>query len=397
MKSKLLYIAYYWEDEFSPLGIQSKRYVEGLCKFYNITVVYRTKEPTRSNVLISESNIKLLPFYTKDYSIWDRRIKKYLIALNDFFSIDDYIWSRKVQRVINFNEYRYLIIASNPFTIQTIGIANNKYIKYIPHLYDPLVDNTFAHLSRFGNFLRKKYEKKIITRANLIFVSNELHKSVLIKRYQLLNDSRIYIVPFCTDLKILDVKKVSQTYKQPLILIHTGNIYGDRKLDLLINTLIYLKDRDADIANRIQLHFYGNISYEEKVRVLNNELNDIVHFFPFIHQINLYRKIASVDGLLLINPGIEIDVFYPSKLCEYLTFEKIIVSISTPVSASNSDILESGNLLFYNDQIKNFADALMNLLNDKNYYANEIRSNFWVKFTPENTATLISNHLEKLK
>ena len=75
------------------------------------------------------------------------------------------------------------------------------------------------------------------------------------------------------------------------------------------------------------------------------------------------------------------------------TFNKIILGIIPEKSASKSDLINAGHLVFYkNDSIK-LANSISNMLNNKMYYQENININYWKRFLPSTVARQIKEIL----
>ena len=76
----------------------------------------------------------------------------------------------------------------------------------------------------------------------------------------------------------------------------------------------------------------------------------------------LHFFMGKADGLLLIDSLDCEGVFFPSKLCEYFSFQRIIFAI-TPKSGITSDLLtEAGHLFFSDGEEELLSDSLLNIL-----------------------------------
>lgn len=405
MKNRMLYVAYYYEDEISPLGIQSKRLINALKEIFDLTVVYRSKN---SSILDKSSclndGIRLLPVFSKDLSKWDKRFSRYVISINDFFSFDLLVWSMVAFKGVKTQNYDHILIASNPFTVQVIGILlryRNKKIKYVSQFFDPLVENFFSKLSKTAQYLRSKFEHLIVKNSDFVIVNNELQMNKCIQRYSSKLGNKFFLVPFCTDSKILDIVSDHINYdntegnsiNRKLLITHTGSIYGYRNLNLLINALKFLNEKIENLEDVLEVRLIGHCIEDEYNNVKKANLMNIVSFIPPMSQLLAYRYLVESDALLLIDPDVEESVFFPSKLCEYFAFNKIILGLVPEKSPSKFELEKAGHLVFNKKNHIDLANTISLLLSNKFFYQEYINKDYWKFFLPSRVAVLVSNIL----
>lgn len=400
---KLLYISYYFEYNSNPNGIQSERLLSELKNYYDITVVYRTRTKHSKQTLNDFSASKdfdLFPVYSKDLSIWDRRINRYIISICDFLSLDIIIWCFTFLMKFRRRDHNIIMISSNPFTVQIIGLLlkiRHKYT-YISQFFDPLVDNYFSKLSRIALLIRKQYEYLIIKKSDFVFANNTMQYDRYIERYGRKLADKIHIIPFCTDVTLLD--KINSNYRREInkngktILTHAGNLYGERNLDLLIVALNLLKKREVNLSDKLSVELIGGYEYKEFIKVKTNNLENVISFIPSLPFSEIYKYLQTSDGLILIDPDIEANIYFPSKLCEYLIYNKIIFGIIPHKSACRETLINTGNLIFHKEDGEFLANSISKLMHNADFYHDKTNPDYWEFFHPKRISKIILDLLE---
>jgi hypothetical protein len=90
-------------------------------------------------------------------------------------------------------------------------------------------------------------------------------------------------------------------------------------------------------------------------------------------------------------------VFFPSKMCEYFSFQKIIFAITPKTSATSYMLEESGHLFFSEGEEELLSNSLLSILKDSNYYNNAFDKNYYTKFLPKEISNGYMKLLKTLK
>ena len=116
--------------------------------------------------------------------------------------------------------------------------------------------------------------------------------------------------------------------------VYTGNFYGTRTPDTLLEAAARLQ-KDPDFAGRFKVRFVGPIlnGYPEKAAQMG--LDKSVVFEGTVTHADSQAFCRQADVLLVIDaPSDTPSVFLPSKLVDYLAFNKPVLGITPPQGAS---------------------------------------------------------------
>jgi hypothetical protein len=115
-----------------------------------------------------------------------------------------------------------------------------------------------------------------------------------------------------------------------------GNIYGRRNPYYLF--LAIKKDFELLIKNNVQFHFYGKIQRRFIILVKLLGLNDLVYYCGSVKHSQIVELMNKYDFFINIESSDSPNPFFPSKLTDYLSFNKPILNLATTDSISREFI-----------------------------------------------------------
>lgn len=370
----ILFIFYYFNEGYAS-GIQNKRLSEAvlsaahnnikykiICRYSDNNTLDYTERVVVPNTLLNRLLLKILP-------------KANAITLDEIYWTLKVIWKlRNISR--NFD---YIHIASSPYFIQLIGyiLKWKNQIKWIAQLLDPISDNTYFNSYKPNLIILSKIEKLVTQKADLVLLNNTRMLTKLKSRYPK-KEFKLKVLPQIT-CKIKYEKKITN---MKITLYHAGNLYGLRSIDFVINSLNILKHK-TEAFDLLELHFIGNYPEIEKNKIYKHGLHNTVFFRKPIPSSELYLLLSKADGLIMIDSLISEGIFFPSKLCEYFSFQKIIFAI-TPKESVTSDLLyRSGHFCFDIGKEELFANALAEIIKNPACYENTFKKDLYLDYLPE--------------
>ena len=297
-------------------GIVYERLIEGLSTKHDIDLVTADFNPSsdlNSVKKIIEIKGTIIP----------TRVHKFLFTL---FGINpfDLLWSRKVIRVLkNSNDTKYDLIFSfisyNHYAalICSKKITNRNKIKHFVYSVDAIP----APLGWLKGDLYFKKTKKLITRllANVegIFLANQ---KMLEYQLNIVNPKNkiatgVIFNPSYGKLQTLDF-----TGGETNTFLYTGGIYGPRKVCFVLEAFTEILKEYPDST----LEFVGSTIPESNLNFLTKTERSQVIIHPFTKDLTHFYERAT--ALLDIDADLENDIFLSSKITNYITINRIIIS-----------------------------------------------------------------------
>lgn len=383
---KILHIYYCWDEIGNPNSNQNRRQYSILKDLYHSTVVYRKF----TNLAYGEEFIGIT---SPNLLIFDRIFLKIFQLFRLVWSINIIFWSLEAYKVLSKKNEKYdvVLLTGTPYMLfwMTKKLARKNKAKVVVQMYDPLSMNNFVGGS---NFFRKKLEKNILDNSDLIIIHSKLMYSMMCEEYSQ-HKNKIKFVPFSSDTDTTEVISIN-TKKDKLTILHAGTLQNSRNLDLLIKSM---KTMSLSELSHIKIQLIGYVSKKILKQIIKSNLSDNFEIIPFIPKKELNSYYKNADVLLVIDSfKNNINIFFPSKICEYLTFEKVILLLTPHLSETRWVLENSKELCFGENEAPKLKETLINLVNDRSFYDQKI--DFAVKnvFLPQNTVNELDKYIKSL-
>lgn len=261
---------------------------------------------------------------------------------------------------------------SSPLSSTLLAYKIKKQINrpWIMHLSDPWANNPFHASDRRKN---EYWEQVCISKADLVTVTNENYQKFLREKYPAHRNKFIlsYNVYEQAEVKPLDFSK-------KFTMIYFGNFYGDRHPGILLEPLSIAYHESPDSFNNVNVFFYGNTDSKSRKVIEKYEL-PFVHHKGYIAQ----KDIPSLmeNATILVNledrfysePSI---LFLPSKIMDYISYQRFILSIASDRSPSSPIVNDEYGLAFAHHNVDGLTIFIKNAIrafSEKNYEFFRIR------------------------
>ena len=117
---------------------------------------------------------------------------------------------------------------------------------------------------------------------------------------------------------------------------------------------------DSDLKDKVEFDFYGNMSNNDKLYIINNDLTDFVKIKKPISYETSLKIMKNSDWLLHIDANIfdilNENIFFAAKLADYIGTGNKIIGL-TMLDGASADILRKINALiltYSKEEIKNY-------------------------------------------
>lgn len=374
MMKSILFISYGFLESNAADTIQNKRLIQKLKETYDIDILCRSTQSFQN---------KIITCSTLDLSFIDRILFKIFPWLRPCISIDLSYWAYKAYKIINKRNkhYDYIINIHEPYALYKLGarLKEKSNSKLLSILYDPCYENMFFNQSSLGYRIRYLVERYICMKSDAICVNNDMVYARIKRRNP---ESNIYVVPLCScDVPII----CEHNNNEKFTIIHAGNIHGARTYRYLIQSIEYIKNNMPKLVSRLHIKLYGMASKVENELVHKSEVSDIISVMGCVPQDIIKCSLLDCDALMLIDPVDGYNYSFPSKLCEYFTYNKPIIGITSKNSVSYNVLKQKGHYAFDSTEIDYLSQTIISLV--KNKYKNKkikLMTNSYEEFLPEN-------------
>ena len=343
MKKRLrgLIITYCYPPYNSPEAYVTYKLLNSLSRFCDIMLLkpsYNNLEDTKlkNNFRIIDVNIPFLIDHLLNFKRLPIRPDRFIFYYPIF---------KKKLLTINIKDYDFVMTRSQFHSTHLLGLFLKKMydIKWLAHFSDPWHKNPvqknvpiFDSLSRYWqNRVLKNSDLNSFPLNNLMNFFND-QSSINIKKKSI-------IVPH----SLLEFKKIEKLSK-PFVIRYFGKIYAGRKIK---NTLVALTNIIKKYDN-VGVEFFVDQDFFDNYK---NDINnfDKIKFYKYLDFDKYFERLNQSSILILI----DIDeaygnLFFQSKLVDYLQTQKPILHIGRSKTYNKKIILENNGISCLNDSIQ---------------------------------------------
>jgi len=368
MRKHILLITYYFPPEQTPRAFRWEALIKSLAnRGYKIDILlpkYKNKKrPQINGVKYLETKQGVIDniFYQRvlncDTNILDKannkinkkiiKIKKVFKKICSFF-FNKLIWpdgsaiwylfaKKELRKIIKNNQYDCIISSALPFTSHLLGYYAKKHLKsrWIAEYGDPFSFNPQPSKS-FFNFLNRKIENKIIKEMNYIIVPFKGAKDGFLTNYPSFKEDKIKIIPQIMPSLHPDAGNIKWDNfdKNKINIVYAGIFYIPiRSPKKLLEALVKLREKDIVTYHKLRFHIFGIMG--EKINKLFNEYQQLLNERVIVLYGETSREscaFAYEKADYLLNIANISEYQLPSKLIDYLSYKKPIISLENQKS-----------------------------------------------------------------
>lgn len=380
---RVLNIYYCWDETGNANSNQNRRQHSVLSRMFSSTVVYRkftNQEYGKDFVGVRSANLLL----------FDRIFLKLFQSLKLVWSVHIWLWGHKTKNKIK-GAYDVVLLTGTPYMLFGMAkkIAKKSGARLVVQMYDPLSMNNYV-----GGSVkyRERLERRIVEQSDLVIIHSELMHRLMCQRYGS-HCQKLKFTPFCSDPDITNPDYLVARNDR-ITLVHAGNLQNDRNINLLIEAI---RDLSLEYRERINIQLIGATSSAIARQIADSGLEESFEQLPFMNKEKLYGYFERADVLLAIDSmKDEMNIFFPSKICEYLLFSKPIFLLTPPVSETRRIFQNSPELCFSQTEKTKLTKTLQALVNDRHTFDKSLDYSCAEQFAPQQAAANTAKYINEL-
>lgn len=262
-------------------------------------------------------------------------------------------------------------IGNNPFTLKALQSNNpyslrNRYqrqmgMKEILSLKRCLKDIIYKKNNKksYNLFIKSKniLEKNIVKNADYIICNNDYQKKYIIDNNNV-EAEKFIVLPHTFDEKLYPHKEKKISSK--IVFTYIGHLDDIRTPKLFLEAINDMYQENNDLKDKVEFDFYGNMSNNDKLYIINNDLTDFVKIKKPVSYETSLKIMKNSDWLLHIDANIfdilNENIFFAAKLADYIGTGNKIIGL-TMLDGASADILRKINALiltYSKEEIKNY-------------------------------------------
>lgn len=339
-----LYITYFYLPILVPRSIVSFKHLESSLFDFDVYSADSFRE---------EKDIELK--HKKDVNV----IRNFKI--NNL--VDRFKWVFSVKKYFFANKSKYSFIMSSFQNLYSLTGAlliklKDKNIPWVSYYSDPPGTN-FDKNASLSKKIFLRFEKKIANlsykKADVLVFTNEEQLNYCLGSY---TDSIKKKAIVLSHSYSEDLYPKVEVKKEKIVISHFGRLYGIRNGDKLFEAIKYLKDNAFNTYQKMEFRFYGSVTPENELYIKNNDL-DCIKLEGFVSYVDSLKAMKEANILLCIDAFLEGDmnVFFPSKLADYIGSSRPIIGI-VPQNSTSARILKENNQFVVDNEIIDIVSVL---------------------------------------
>jgi glycosyltransferase involved in cell wall biosynthesis len=256
---------------------------------------------------------------------------------------EKWVWihpaSRAACRLARADRFDALVSFGQPWSDHLIGgrVHRETGLPWIAHFSDPWVDSPYLHGSRWQQKIWRRMEANVIRQADALIFTNSQSVDRVMSKYPADWRRKSHVIPHGYD-PADTVPHAPSRGSARLEIVHTGRFYeGVRTPEPLLRALASLAARRA-LAKELRVALVGTPVPAHQRLAASLGLGEVVEFVGRVPFAESARRAAQADVLLVIDAPAGESLFLPSKLVDYLPFDKPILAL-TPERGASADLV----------------------------------------------------------
>lgn len=350
---KGLYISYYYLPILVPRSIIAFKHLEH--SEYDFDVYAANVEKREKDDLLKHNKqIKI---------IRERKINNVIDKFK--YAYDTLKFFKK-----NKEKYSFIMTSYMPIYSMLAGILIKKKFKdtpWISYYSDPPAINFEQKIKltkKIFMFLEKYYANKSYKLADMLLFTNQEQLDYCLKNKNEKYKNKAFVLNHSYE-ESMYTNHNKHKKNNKIIISHFGRLYGERNGLEFLKAIAKIKKENNKLYNQIEIHFFGKISKEHE-DIINTYNLDNVKLEGFVNYVDSLKKMKESDYLLCIDAFLEEgeNVFFPSKLVDYIGAKKPIIGI-VPKEGTSARILKELNMPILQNKSNEIYKYLVDNINKK--------------------------------
>jgi len=354
---KAVFLSYAFPPQAAPRAVQVAR----LAKFSALDIRVLCAGPPGAESAV-RAGVEVMNF-PDDSPRWWRGAKR-LMYLPD----SERPWADRLARTILAQDLiardDVLVTFGQPMSDHLAGLTIKRRlgVPWIAHFSDPWSDNPYLSPNPLSRLRLRAMERQVFAAADRLMFTSDETVALVMRKYPPGWRDKTSVLPHAYDPQLGGPIAPPRQRDGTLVLRHLGNFYGRRNPLMLVKALALLRRTQPDVLDNVRIELIGRwVGHERRSPAVSGLPAALLSFRKPIAYEESLREMRSADALLIIDAPFEQNVFFPSKLVEYLWARRPILAL-TPPGTSAGIVAASGGLLASPETPETIAAGLVELI-----------------------------------
>jgi glycosyltransferase involved in cell wall biosynthesis len=310
-----------------------------------------------------------------------QRCKRYAISLIVVFPDDKRDWAvvaaLTAVRLIRRHKIGWVLTSSPPESTHLIGLVAKTFTRarwiadFRDAWVDELEDRPAVGRSGFSDWLHRRLEAMVVSRADRIVTTTERLARALAARYDKVAPEKFIFIPNSIDVALFGDTPLPQKYER-FTITYTGTLYEGRTPTPLFAAVRQLLDRREAEAHDIRIKLVGNCEAIDGVPTGEvatsyglQSIVEVVKPVPYSEALQIMQR----SHLLLVLAPQRHHLAIPAKIYDYLGSGSVLLALTE--RGATSDLMDQtgGGRWFSHDDTVALREYLRDLLRDGRFTA----------------------------
>jgi glycosyltransferase involved in cell wall biosynthesis len=232
---------------------------------------------------------------------------------------------------------------------------------WIAHFSDPWSDNPYLLPIPFARARLARMERAVIGAADRVLFTSAETVDLVMAKYPPAWRTKAAVLPHAHDPALYGDASRSAG-GGPLLLRYLGNFYRQRNPLALARALALVQRRRPEVLEGVRVEligrWVGHANWSPAALGLPESLLSLRSPVGYLDSLRLMRE---ADALLIVDAPFEHNVFFPSKLVDYLGAGRPIVAL-TPAGTTADIVAAAGGLVASPASVESVAEGLAQAL-----------------------------------
>jgi hypothetical protein len=321
-------------------------------------------------------SIDIRPAIAREHRWWNRKWLRPLLPADAEGRAWTKLAAQRGRALIKARMPRALVTFAQPWSDHLVGIMLKRRFPSLPwiaHFSDPWVDSPYLQKEDANLMERwRAQEREIIRRADAILFVNRRTEELVMSKYPASWGTKVSVVPHGFDADLLPPASKSRSEADRLKFVYTGAMFeGLRDPFALLEAIAILKQM---IASEVMptFEFVGSTDPRYPQRAQELGIDAITRFDLPTSYLKSLQIASEADVLIVIDTNVPGSVFFPSKLVDYLMFEKPILALTADGGGTTDILAPLGHICVDASRPSLIADAIAKLISDRREIAQTV-------------------------
>lgn len=268
------------------------------------------------------------------------------------------------RKIIREEAISVIYTTSAPYTDHLIGLHLKRQIglPWFADFRDPWADN-FATSFATAWHQRQNHtlEHKVFQSADRIGVTSDRQREFYCRKFGEQIGAKVLTITNGYDsADLVDTSATAAPNASMFTITYIGSLYGTRTAYPFIKSLHWAIQDGSLSAERVRVHFIGNVGQEIERVIAEMGLGSIVQLTQYVSHHEVMAHLSAADLLLLIQSK-DSELTIPAKVFEYLAAQRPILALIPPGATADLLADAGGHLLVGPEDITGIANSLKRL------------------------------------